>query len=50
MKKASAESHRIFVEVYGEHAPAEQKRQKWFPRFKSGGLGFENEECPGRSK
>ena len=30
MKKTSAESHRILVEVYGEHALAERTCQKWF--------------------
>ena len=30
MKKTVAESHRILVEVYGEHALAEQTCQKWF--------------------
>ena len=34
MKKTSAESHRILVEVYGEHALAERTYQKWFARFK----------------
>ena len=30
MKKTAAESHRILVEVYGEHAQAERTCQKWF--------------------
>ena len=29
MKKTAVESHRILVEVYGEHALAEQTCQKW---------------------
>ena len=29
MKKTAAESHRILVDVYGEHAPTEQTCQKW---------------------
>ena len=29
-KKTAAESHRILVKVYGEHALAEQTYQKWF--------------------
>ena len=40
MKKTDAESHRILVEVYGEHALAERTCQKWFARFKSGDFGL----------
>ena len=46
MKKTAAESHRILVEVYGEHALAERTCQKWFARFKSGDFGLEDEERP----
>ena len=44
MKKTAAESHRIFVEVYGEHAIAEPTHQKWFARFKTGDFGLGDEE------
>ena len=44
MKKTAAESHRILVEVYGEHALAERTCQKWFARFKSGDFGLEDED------
>ena len=50
MKKTVAESHRILVEVYGEHALAERTCQKWFARFKSGDFGLEAEERPGQPK
>ena len=50
MKKIAAESHRILVEVYGEHALAERTCQKWFARFKSGDFGLEDEERPGQRK
>ena len=50
MKKTAAESHRILVEVYGEHALAERTCQKWFARFKSGDFGLEDEERPGQPK
>ena len=50
MKKNGAESHRILVEVYCEHAPAEQMCQKWSARFKSGDFGLEDEERPGQPK
>ena len=50
MKKTAAESHRILVEVYGEHALAERTCQKRFARFKSGYFGLEDEERPGQPK
>ena len=50
MMKTAAESHRIFVEVYGEHAVAEGTCQKWFARFKSGDFGLEDEERPVQPK
>ena len=50
MKKTSAESHRILVEVYREHALAERTCQKWFARFKSGDFGLEDEESPRQPK
>ena len=50
MKKIAAESHRILVEVYGEHDLAERTCQKWCARFKSGDFGFEDEERPGKPK
>ena len=48
MKKTAAESHRMLVEVYGEHALAERTYQKWFARFKSGDFGLDDEERPGQ--
>lgn len=50
MKKKAAESHRILVEVYGDHALAERTCQKWFARFKSGNFDLEDEERPGQPK
>ena len=50
MKKTAAESHRILVEVYGEHALAERTCQKCFAQFKSGDFGLEDEERPGQLK
>ena len=50
MKKTAAGSHRILVEVYGQHALAEQTCQKWFARFKTGDFGLENEERPVQPK
>ena len=50
MKKTAAESHCILVDVYGEHALAEQTSQKWFIRFKSSDFGLEDEERSGQPK
>lgn len=50
MKKSAAESHRILVEVYGEHALTEQTCRKWFARFKSGHFELEDKERPGQPK
>ena len=50
MKKTATESHRILVEVYGEHALAEWKCQKWFARFKSVDFGLKDEERPRQPK
>ena len=47
-KKSAAESHRILVEVFGEHALAERTCQKWFARFTSGDFDLEDEERPGQ--
>ena len=50
MKKTAAGSHRILVEVYGEHPLAERTCQKWFAQFKSGDFGLEDEEYAGQPK
>ena len=50
MKKTAAESHRILVEVYGEHALAERTCQKWFTRFKRGDFSLEDNERPRQPK
>ena len=50
MKKTATESHRILVEVYGEHALAQRTCQKWFALFKSGDFGLEDEERYGQAK
>ena len=38
------------MEVYGEHALAERKCQKWFAGFKSDDFGLEDEERLGQPK
>ena len=36
LKKSAAESHRMLVEDYGEHALGKSQCFKWFKKFKSG--------------
>ena len=43
-KKTAAESHRILVEAYGEHALQERMCRKWFQRFKSGDFDLNDKE------
>ena len=50
MKRSAAESNRILVEVYGDHALAERTCQKRLARFKSGNFDLEDEERPGQLK
>ena len=43
-KKTAAESHRILVKVYGEHALSETTCRDWFRRFKSGDFDLSNKD------
>ena len=43
-KKTAAESHRILVKVYGEHALSETMCRDWFRRFKSGDFDLSNKD------
>ena len=44
LKKTAAESHRMLVEVYGEHALGKSQCFKWFKKFKSSDFDVRNEE------
>ena len=48
MNRTSAESHRILVEVYGEHALDERTCQKSLAEFKNGDFSWEDKERPRR--
>ena len=50
LKKNAAESHRLLVEAYGEHAPALKTCYRWFERFQSGDFNLEDKERPGQPK
>ena len=44
MKKTAAESHRMLVEAYGEHALGKSQCFEWFQKFKSGDFDVRNQE------
>lgn len=50
MKKSAAESHRILVEVYGDHALSDTTCRDWFRRFKNDDFSTEDKERPGQEK
>lgn len=50
MNKNAAESHRILVEVYGEHSLADQTCPKSCERFESGDFDSDDKERPGQPK
>lgn len=35
LRKSAAETRRLLVQVYGEHAPADTTCRDWFRRFKT---------------
>jgi len=44
LKKTAAESHRMLVEAYGEHALGKSQCFEWFKKFKSEDFDVRNEE------
>jgi len=44
LKKTAAESHRMLVEAYGEHALGKSQCFEWFKKFKNGDFDVRNEE------
>lgn len=50
LKKSPAESHRILVEAYGEHALSVATCERWFKRFKSGDFSVKDKERSGQPK
>ena len=44
LKKTAAESHRMLVEAYGEHALGKSQCFEWFKKFGSGNFDVRNEE------
>ncbi|EGI59188.1 Mariner Mos1 transposase [Acromyrmex echinatior] len=50
LKKSAAETHRLFVDIYGEHAPSKTSCKEWFRRFNSGDFDVCDKKCEGASK
>ena len=44
LKKTAAESHRMLVQAYGEHALGKTQCFEWFKKFKSGNFDVRNED------
>ena len=44
LEKTAAESHRMLVEAYGEHALGKTQYFEWFKKFKSGNFDVRNED------
>ena len=44
LKKSAAESHRMLVEAYGDHALSEATCKRWFQRFRNNDFDVRNEE------
>lgn len=50
LKKSAAETHRLLVEAYGEHAPSNTTCKEWFQRFKGGDFDVRDKEREGGPK
>ena len=50
LKKKAAESYRLLVETYGEHAPTQSTCERWFVRFRNGDFDLEDKERPSQPK
>jgi len=44
LKKTAAESYRLLGEAYGEHAPSQKTRERWFQHFKIGDFDVADKE------
>jgi len=50
LKKNAAESYRLLVEAYGEHAPTQKTCERWFARFRSDDFDISDKERTGGPK
>lgn len=44
LKKSAAESHRLLVEAYKEHAPSISMCEKWFKRFRNNDFDLDDKK------
>ena len=49
-KKTAAESHRLLVKTYGEHALSKTQCFEWFNRFKNDDYDIKDKEQTGQPK
>lgn len=49
-KESAAESYKMLVETYGDHAPSNTTCKEWFRRFKDNDFDVCDKERPGQSK
>jgi len=50
LKKSAAETHRLLVNIYGEHAPLKTSCKEWFRRFNSDDFDVRDKERKGAPK
>ncbi len=50
LKKTAAETYRLLVATYAEHAPTQKTCERWFARFRIGDFDVEDRERPGQQK
>lgn len=50
LKKTAAESHRMLIEAYGDHALSGTTCRDWYRRFKSGDFDVKDKERPGQPR
>jgi hypothetical protein len=49
-KKSAAETHRILVNIYADHAPCNTTCKEWFRRFQNGDFDVSDKEREGAPK
>lgn len=50
LKHTAAESHRLLIEVYGEHAVSNPQCREWFRGFKKRDFGVQDKPRSGQPK
>ena len=50
LKKSAAKTHRLLVDIYGEHVPSKTSCKEWFRRFNSDDFDMRDKEREGAPK